>query len=349
MNKKIITLIIAVALFYTMIGCDITSVRIEAEKCPLSKSGAVQTDVYKNIENLGKDPQTVGILLQEMVQSRAEGLLEWNRPYTFDGVRDCYGYVRQIWNSILSAGNAHVSDFFNYSYEIARLRINVPGGLPVDDYQSSDWEKITDLDELKTGDILGTTQGHSWGDAVHYGIFAGKSDDGSYMQWDCGTRAPARGAYKRTISPNFKYFYRPVHDLLKFQPNARAQSNTVVYNSEQCKIRSGNLIKGQNIKITNIVNVSAINATIIEYMDGHTLKKGWLKTTEWAVLGDANNDGNINSTDYTLIKRYILEKPVNNFKYNAADISGDGKVDSRDLVLLKRYNLEMIKCLLAKK
>ncbi|HEX9059954.1 MAG TPA: family 43 glycosylhydrolase [Clostridia bacterium] len=58
--------------------------------------------------------------------------------------------------------------------------------------------------------------------------------------------------------------------------------------------------------------------------------------------GDVNGDGRINSTDYALIRRYILET-IDAFPYEngvkAADLNGDNKINSTDYALLKRYIL----------
>ncbi|MFZ5990058.1 MAG: glycosyl hydrolase [Bacillota bacterium] len=59
--------------------------------------------------------------------------------------------------------------------------------------------------------------------------------------------------------------------------------------------------------------------------------------------GDLNGDGSINSTDYTIMKRYILgiikEFGVSS---NAADLNGDGSINSTDYTIMKRYLLRII-------
>lgn len=61
--------------------------------------------------------------------------------------------------------------------------------------------------------------------------------------------------------------------------------------------------------------------------------------------GDLNADGKVNSTDYTLGKRYLLriisEFPISNGSV-AFDLNGDSKNDSTDLTVLKRYLLNII-------
>lgn len=58
--------------------------------------------------------------------------------------------------------------------------------------------------------------------------------------------------------------------------------------------------------------------------------------------GDLNADGKINSTDYAILKRYILgtidKLPVTDGSY-IADLNADGRINSTDYTLLKRYLL----------
>lgn len=68
------------------------------------------------------------------------------------------------------------------------------------------------------------------------------------------------------------------------------------------------------------------------------------------IYGDINGDNLVNSTDYTLLKRYLLKiidlfpSPDGSSPYGqgAADVSGDGLVNSTDLTLIKRYLLKII-------
>lgn len=61
--------------------------------------------------------------------------------------------------------------------------------------------------------------------------------------------------------------------------------------------------------------------------------------------GDLNGDGEVDSTDLTLMKRFVLriisEFPVTNGEI-AGDVSADGTIDSTDLTYLKRYILNII-------
>lgn len=60
--------------------------------------------------------------------------------------------------------------------------------------------------------------------------------------------------------------------------------------------------------------------------------------------GDLDKDSEITSTDYALLKKYVLEI-IDGFDVpnEYADLDGDGNINSFDLVYLKRYVLEMIK------
>ncbi|TYQ17724.1 UNVERIFIED_CONTAM: endoglucanase [Acetivibrio alkalicellulosi] len=61
--------------------------------------------------------------------------------------------------------------------------------------------------------------------------------------------------------------------------------------------------------------------------------------------GDINGDNVVDSTDYILLRRYILEI-INDFPQPngrlAADVNNDGKIDSTDAILMRRYIMEII-------
>lgn len=62
------------------------------------------------------------------------------------------------------------------------------------------------------------------------------------------------------------------------------------------------------------------------------------------LMGDTNNDNEINSTDYSLLKRYMLSVSFGSRddEYITGDLNGDEVIDSTDLALLKRYVLGII-------
>lgn len=61
-------------------------------------------------------------------------------------------------------------------------------------------------------------------------------------------------------------------------------------------------------------------------------------------LGDLNDDKEVDSTDYALLKRHILNiSPLTGTALSKADVNKDGIVDSTDYALMKRYILGIIK------
>ena len=56
--------------------------------------------------------------------------------------------------------------------------------------------------------------------------------------------------------------------------------------------------------------------------------------------GDVNRDGIINSADYVLMKRYLLDNAsLSGNRLPNADMDGDGIINSADYALLRRYIL----------
>ncbi|ABN51964.1 MAG TPA: carbohydrate-binding domain-containing protein [Hungateiclostridium thermocellum] len=60
------------------------------------------------------------------------------------------------------------------------------------------------------------------------------------------------------------------------------------------------------------------------------------------IYGDSNSDCKVNSTDLTLMKRYLLQQSISYINLINADLNGDGKINSSDYTLLKRYLLGYI-------
>ncbi|EIC05370.1 Dockerin type 1 protein, partial [Acetivibrio thermocellus YS] len=56
--------------------------------------------------------------------------------------------------------------------------------------------------------------------------------------------------------------------------------------------------------------------------------------------GDVNLDGQVNSTDFSLLKRYILKVvDINSINVTNADMNNDGNINSTDISILKRILL----------
>jgi hypothetical protein len=71
-----------------------------------------------------------------------------------------------------------------------------------------------------------------------------------------------------------------------------------------------------------------------------------LSSLNLGIIGDVNGDGEINSTDLTVLRRYLLKK-IKELQISddlwSADLNGDNVIDSTDYTLLKRYILKYIK------
>lgn len=60
-------------------------------------------------------------------------------------------------------------------------------------------------------------------------------------------------------------------------------------------------------------------------------------------LGDLNGDGSVNSTDYSALRRHILDiTPLTGEALENADVDKSGRVDSTDYALVRRYILNII-------
>ena len=144
--------------------------------------------------------------------TRANRIAEQNRPYVFNGVQDCWGYVRQVWNAILSDGGAHPEDYPPNNYNRQRW-LGLTGGLLVADAPNGDWVYISDKNALLAGDLLSTDQGHRWGDTWHGGIYAGKDSKGNFCDFDntpYTERGGGDGAYYRIFYSGFHWYYKPI-------------------------------------------------------------------------------------------------------------------------------------------
>lgn len=166
-----------------------------------------------------KGQGNAAVSLQQMILRRCEGIGPKNRPYEFNGIGDCWGFVRQVWNAVLSDGREHTEDYGS-GYNKGRWVLAGSKYLPVNDASSSNknWVKVTNFNDLPIGVPLSSHQGHAWGDTWHGAIYAGKAN-GKHMMWDCSGRSSRNGAYYRAISESPKisngYYYVPLYKRLK--------------------------------------------------------------------------------------------------------------------------------------
>jgi len=153
-------------------------------------------------------PPTRGTRLQAILMRRCENIAYWNRPYEYNGIGDCYGYCRQVWNAVLADGKEHPEDYYPNRYDQKRW-LNLKGGIPVNTFPDTNWIHFSSTQALVAGDLLATHQGHRWGENWHGGIYAGNDEN-----WDCSKHNGLDGAYKRPLFSGFHYYYKPLHDLL---------------------------------------------------------------------------------------------------------------------------------------
>jgi hypothetical protein len=202
----------AIGLLSMMSGC--TSA---AGTAGTTQPSAATISLQQRIARLAKSGIS-GVVLQNMVMARCAGIAPWNRPYRFNGVGDCYGYCRQVWNAILADGSPHSKNYYPHRYN-PKQWINLPGGLPVNDYPDPNWIRFSNPDVLVKGDLLATAQGHFWGPNWHGGIYAGNGHN-----WDCSKLNGLNGAYKRPLFKGFHYYYQPLHKLLVSSWQAQEQA-----------------------------------------------------------------------------------------------------------------------------
>ena len=62
-----------------------------------------------------------------------------------------------------------------------------------------------------------------------------------------------------------------------------------------------------------------------------------LPYVEPILRGDANDDGEIDMQDVTLIVNYILGTPAETFNAEAADANGNGKISMPDVMYIVNY------------
>ena len=100
------------------------------------------------------------------------------------------------------------------------------------------------------------------------------------------------------------------------------------------KIREAFKANTQNVKVKTVGGAKyAGTGTTVQYKDDlYTI----------IVKGDPNGDGNVNVTDYIVIKRHILNiGKLEGASLKAADTDGNGRIDSTDYISIKRHLLNI--------
>ncbi len=162
----------------------------------LSPTGVVNAHTWAELKKVTVENDGLGT--RRTIMKRAHSIgdeINKTGGYRFDGVNDCYGFLRRVWDPVMA--KHHMS------------------GLPISDLGSAEahrnWGKINDFSKLPVGTPLATAQGHEWGPDWHCGLFAGMHHGVPYIYDNSGSM---NGAYVRPMPPGlFSYFYRPAAKL----------------------------------------------------------------------------------------------------------------------------------------
>ena len=59
-------------------------------------------------------------------------------------------------------------------------------------------------------------------------------------------------------------------------------------------------------------------------------------------LGDVNSDGKIGSSDYILVRKYLLgTSALNSNQLKEADMNGDNKINATDYILIRKSQINI--------
>ena len=110
------------------------------------------------------------------------------------------------------------------------------------------------------------------------------------------------------------------------------------YNGAKCKVYR---VEGKG-KYTDM-NATYQNGYMVfdtDHFSTYIVTETELKQKADILYGDANGDGQINTQDAVLIKKYLAEYDNVDIDLEASDVNGDGTVTSADAVLLLKYLAE---------
>lgn len=107
-------------------------------------------------------------------------------------------------------------------------------------------------------------------------------------------------------------------------------------------------IRGNSMKRKILATFIVMSIVFSQFLSlGELSLGGYSNVYAWSqpAVGDVNADGVINSTDYTLMKRYVLHI-INDFPADddmwVGDVNGDNAINSTDYNYVKRYLLRII-------
>ena len=73
---------------------------------------------------------------------------------------------------------------------------------------------------------------------------------------------------------------------------------------------------------------------------GRVVQEQTIPKTGEGLIGDLNDDGNVDTSDLSILKKLLANFPVD--VVGDADCNGDGQIDSSDLALLKKYLANLV-------
>ncbi|MCI8776610.1 MAG: S8 family serine peptidase [Oscillospiraceae bacterium] len=137
------------------------------------------------------------------------------------------------------------------------------------------------------------------------------------------------------------------HKFIPWNKNINEDSVSIAnFTNDQINIYYEGDVLAQNTKLYTIlfdVNMNNYNNNVKPLDLFEFITFCTYSDTYSAVLGDVNNDGEINSLDLNLIQQYTVNSflPSNNQKV-AMDVNLDGKIDVFDIITINKYINKMI-------
>lgn len=123
------------------------------------------------------------------------------------------------------------------------------------------------------------------------------------------------------------------------QPNYRKEVQFRMSAPEKCSWDNSNDFSYKGISTVpggtplQTSNIPVYDDNVLVY--GNTPDKG----DKPAIIGDVNNDGEVNILDYIALQKYIMN-PSASIELKNSDLNGDGRVNTSDLFILRRTIIE---------
>ena len=171
------------------------------------------------------------------------------------------------------------------------------------------------------------------------------------------TNAHIGASMKRTneelIIPYIRRDLKGVHfdkvdiDITWYEPTKRRDPDNIFF---AIKFILDALVKcninNKDIVITPIKEANNVTLTIsaskgLHYNSTSTKITVNVRLTNAYINGDVNGDGKVNSTDYIVVRKYILKQTaLSGTTYERADVNSDQKVNSIDYITIRKIILK---------